>query len=74
MLTLLVWACLVSAPTDCRVIQIANGFVSDDQCGAYAPLMIAGWEKLVEGRLVRKPGYHHLCVPNPEWFLHRFGA
>ena len=73
MVALLIWACLATAPTDCRVIQIADGFVADQQCQAYSLLMVTGWLKLHPG-LQPREGTRPICTSQAQYLLHRFGA
>lgn len=73
MISLLVWACLATAPTECRVIQIAQGFVADKQCEAYSPLMVTGWLKLNPGLHLRD-GTRPICTTQGQYLLYRFGA
>lgn len=73
MVALLLWVCLSSAPTECRVALVARGFVADQQCQAYSPLMVRGWLDM-HPELKLRDGTRPLCTSQAEYLLHRFGA
>ncbi len=73
MFALLVWACLASNPSDCKVYAIARGMADARQCEAYSFLMVRGWIDLYPN-LVMRAGTRPMCVNNPEWVMGRFGA
>lgn len=73
MIALLVWACLASDPTQCRVFKIAEGFTDERQCGAFAPLMVKGWFDLNPNIEIRD-GTRPICSSQANWLMNRFGA
>lgn len=72
MITLIVWMCLATAPTDCRVMLIARGFTSDEQCKEHGPMMYLGWKTFFPDLVLREET-EPFCVINPDWYIFRFG-
>lgn len=72
-ISLLIWCCLAGHQDNCRVVQIASGFATEEQCQSFAPLMYLGWSVMHKEVEIRD-GTRPICTDKANWLMNRFGA
>ena len=72
MFAMLLFACIVGHPDDCRIIPIAVGFTSQEACGASA-LLALGWLK-IHPEFELKSGTRPICTTDANYLVNRFKA
>ena len=74
MYALILWVCVVGQPTDCRVVGLIDGFVSQEKCVKAVPLAVAGFWAMKPKDIEPRQGVLPICTTEANYLMNRFKA